>query len=137
MADKITLIFNITLIVFIFFGVFWGLIRGLRRTLSRTLFLLITGVITLFITVPIIKALINIPFTITVDTYGEITQEKFTLVTLIEFLLENHLGEAFVTKYSTLASSLVAIPLLLINTIAYVLIFWILKILLLKRLMIY
>lgn len=131
MADKITLIFNITLIVFIFFGVFWGLIRGLRRTLSRTLFLLITGVIALFITVPIVKALINIPFSMTVDTYGEITQEKFTLVTLIEFLLENYLGETFVTKYSTLASSLVAIPLLLINTIAYVIIFWLLKILLL------
>lgn len=131
MANTITLVCNIIFLVFISFGALWGLIRGFRKTLSRGLFLLLIGIITLFITIPITKLLLEIPITFEIDNAsGEVSSQSMTLIEFTTTLIERFLGEDISTKYPNLAEEVVSLPLMLINAIAYLVIFWVLKILL-------
>lgn len=129
MADTITLVFNILLIAFIVFGMLWGIIRGLKKTISRGLFLLVISIITLFVTIPLVKLLLGIPITVETNSNGEITTTTCTIVEYLSELLKSLLGEEFVGKYPDFASSLASIPLILINAFAYLIVFWLLKIL--------
>ena len=132
MADSITLGCNLAILAFVLFGILWGLIRGLKKTLSRGLFLLVISVITIFVTTPIITKLLEIPISIETNINGSITSSSnCTILEYLTLQIENLLGENFVSNYPDLASSLVAIPIIFINSIAYAIIFWLLKILLL------
>lgn len=130
MANTITLIFNIVCLAFLVFGLFWGLIRGAKKTLSRGLFLLLLTIVTLFVTAPLTKLLLQIPINFNINTDGVVTSETLTIVEYLSQEIEGLLGNDFVTKYPDFASAIVSIPLILINAIVYVVIFWILKIIL-------
>lgn len=132
MSETITLAINIACLVFLVFGMFWGLIRGFKKTLSRGLFLLLLTVVTIFVTAPTAKLILNIPINFNVQVEGGTsTQETLTLVEFLSKTVEDLLGNDFVSKYPDFASSITAIPLILVNAIVYVVLFWLLKILLL------
>lgn len=131
MANTITLIFNIVCLVFLFFGMFWGLIRGAKKTLSRGLFLLLLSVVTIFVTAPLTKLILQIPLNFDVDNGSEVTRETMTLMQFLSKEIENLLGSEFIAKYPDFASALTSIPLILVNAIMYVIVFWLLKIILL------
>lgn len=130
MADTITLVFNIICLVFIFFGFFWGLIRGSKKTLSRGLFLLLLTVVTLFVTAPITKLILQIPINFNINIDGVTSSETMTLAEFLSQEVETLLGNNFVTKYPDFTSAIISIPMILINAIIYVVVFWILKIIL-------
>jgi len=131
MADTITLGFNIFCGVLLFFGIFWGLIRGLKKTTSRLLFILLTSVILLFITVPIVKALLNIsiPTNLTIEDL-EISG-NMSLIEVIEHVIKYYLGETFANNNPEFTNLIVALPIVLINSFIYVILFWLLKLILL------
>ena len=132
MADTITLGFNIFCGVLLFFGIFWGLIRGLKKTVSRFLFILLTSVILLFVTAPLVKALLNIPFDTTIVINDvETLSEKMSLLELITHYIKEFLGEGFVQNNPEFTNLIIALPVILINSIVYVVLFWLLKLLLL------
>lgn len=129
--EYVALILNILLAVFVVFGVIWGLIRGLRKTASRGIFLIITSIILLFVTIPITKALlqikINTEFTIGENTLtGENSIEQ-----IVAFAVKNLLGEDFSNKNPEFVNVITNLPLVFINAIVYMLLFWICKYLLL------
>lgn len=130
MADTITLVFNIICIVFLFFGMFWGFVRGAKKTLSRGLFLLLLSVVTIFVTAPLTKLILQIPINFDINTDGEVTRETMTVLEFLTQEIENLLGSDFIAKYPDFASAIVSIPLILVNAIMYVIVFWILKIVL-------
>ena len=129
--EYIALILNILLALFVVFGVIWGLIRGLRKTASRGIFLIITSIIVLFITIPLTKALlqikINTQFTIGENTLtGENSIEQ-----IVTFAVKNLLGDEFSNKNPEFVSIITNLPLVFINAVVYMLLFWIFKYLLL------
>lgn len=131
MAEYIKLGFSILLLVFIFFGFIWGLIRGLRKTLSRGLFLLITTIILLFVTIPITGLLLNIPVTATISNNTEIIRSgSMPISEVISEYVKLFIGESFVTKNPEILNIITAIPIILINSIVYLILFWVLKYLL-------
>ena len=132
MADTITLGFNIFCGVLLLFGIFWGLIRGLKKTVSRFLFILLTSVILLFVTAPLVEALLNIPFDTTIVINDvETLSEKMSLLELITHYIKEFLGEGFVQNNPEFTNLIIALPVILINSIVYVVLFWLLKLLLL------
>lgn len=131
MADYIKLGFSILLLVFIFFGFIWGLIRGLRKTLSRGLFLLITTIILLFVTAPITGLLLNIPVDATIrDEYGIVCEGSMPISEAISESVKVFVGESFATNNPEILGIVTAVPIMLINSFIYLILFWVLKYLL-------
>lgn len=132
MSQTISLIFNIALLVFILFGVIFGLIRGFRKTLSRGIFLLLTTIILMFVAIPITKALINIPIETTIMDGEEVfLSGELTIKEIITAYTELYLGENFSTTNPEFVNVIASLPIVLINSIVYLILFWICKYLLL------
>lgn len=127
MFETVLLVCNCVLIGFLLLGMFFGLIRGLKKTISRGIFLLITSIILIFVTFPITKIFLNIPFTFE-DANGSTT---VTLIEYVSSMTESFLGKSFLQKNPDLVASLLTIPLLIINSIVFIILFWLLKYLLL------
>lgn len=131
MANYITIGFNILCIVLILFGIFWGLIRGLKKTISRLIFLLALGIALIFITIPITNALLQIPISTTfIEAEGEIVKQV-PIADLLTILLEGFIGKDFATNYPEFTKVLLSLPMTIIYSIMFVILFWTLKILLL------
>lgn len=131
MGQYIVLGLNILLAVFVVFGVIWGLIRGLRKTACRGIFLIITSIILLFVTIPITSSLLKIK--INADfTIGESTMTgQMSIEEIVEYLVKTFLGNDFSNKNPEFVNIITAFPLVFINTIVYLILFWICKYLLL------
>ena len=130
-GNPLTLGLNILLAVLIFFGIFWGFVRGLRKSLGRAIFLLITSLLLIFLAVPITNALLGITVNATIEANGELLiSGRATLKQIIEAYMEYFLGQDMVTKFPELASTLVKIPVIFINAIVYLVLFWLSKLIL-------
>lgn len=131
MADYIKLGFTILLLVFVFFGFLWGIIRGLKKTISRGLFLLLISILLIFIAVPITNLILKIRISMNLTINGNTIYGKFSIAGIITELLKVFIGPEFIAKYPTFAESLVAYGIIFVNSIVYVVLFWLLKYLLL------
>lgn len=131
MANYITLGFNILCLTLIVTGMLWGLIRGLKKTLSRFLFLLILGIILIFLTIPITNVLLKIKISTSfIGEEGELVRQV-PIKELLSIFIERFIGEDFLTKYPEFSELLATLPLTLIYSIVFVILFWILKLILL------
>lgn len=131
MGQYIVLGLNILLAVFVVFGVIWGLIRGLRKTASRGIFLIITSIILLFVTIPITSALLKIRVNTDI-TIGESTLTgQMSIEEIVAYLVKSFLGNDFSNKNPEFVKVITALPLVFINAIVYLILFWICKYLLL------
>lgn len=130
MESYITLGFNIALLVFIFFGVFWGLIRGLRKTACRGIFLIIITIALLLLTPLITKALLGIKFNIVIELKNSTLSGSHNIKEILTFFIEEYLGGDFVSSHPEFTEFIISLPILLINAILYMLLFWICKYLL-------
>jgi len=131
MENYIKLGLNIALAVFLFFGIIAGLIRGLRKTASRGIFLILTAILTLFLTIPITNLLLDIQFPINLTIEESTLSGNHNIEQLLSFIVENYIGKDFATNNPEFLSVITAIPLMFINSIVYLLLFWTLKYLLL------
>lgn len=114
---------------FLISGMFWGLVRGLRKTAIRSVWLVVTaGILILFLSSTITNAIMNAEITINMD--GE-TFNGFK--ELIAYYVENSnvdmsaLGESL----DVVVQTLIAYVSIFLNSIVFVVLFWILKIVLL------
>ncbi len=131
MGQYIVLGLNILLAVFVVFGVIWGLIRGLRKTASRGIFLIITSIILLFVTIPITSALLRIRVNTDI-TIGESTLTgQMSIEEIVAYLVKTFLGNDFSNKNPEFVKVITALPLVFVNAIVYLILFWICKYLLL------
>lgn len=132
MEQYISMGLNIVLLVFVAFGFLVGIIRGLKKTAFRGLFLIITVIIALFITMPITELLLGIKVqsTITIGNNAPI-EGMYTIKENISYLIEEFLGREFVSQNPQSVELILSLPIMIINTIVYVLVFIILKYLLL------
>lgn len=127
----VSLILTILFFVFILSGVLWGIIRGLKKTISRGLFLIITSVILIFVTMPITKALINIPLNVSSFTINEVTiSGSMSIEQLFNQGLKALLGNDFAHS-STIIESASALIIGVVSSIIYLVLFWALKYILL------
>lgn len=131
MADTISLGFNIALLVFVFFGVFWGLIRGLKKTVGRGLFLLVTSIILLFISMSLTRSLLNIKISANIVVEGTVNQTSVTIIEYLAYEIEDMIGKNVAESFQSFINVIISLPILLINSFIYVLLFWLLKLLLL------
>lgn len=127
MSEYIALGLNIALAVFIGFGIIFGLIRGLRKTASRGIFLIITSVILLFVTIPITSAILKIRVNTDVTYMDNTLKGKVSCIELIEFYVENLLGQEFSAQNPEFVNVITAIPVVFMNSIIYLLLFIICK----------
>ena len=131
MGQYITLGLNIALLVFVGIGVLFGFIKGLRKSASNGIFLIIMSIILLFVTVPIANALLDIKIksniTIGDDTFNGYASIKET----IQLYVKHYLGASFVESNPEFVSVISSLPLVFIYAIAYVLLFWVCRLLLL------
>ena len=119
------------LLFFLILGFLVGFIRGLRKTASRAIFLIITAILTLFLTIPITNLLlqIKIPTEIHMDDIN--ISGNVAIKDSLNLIIEALLGSEFVNNNPEMLQTLIALPLMIINAVAYVIIFYILKYLLL------
>ena len=129
MGQYITLGLNIALLVFVGIGVLFGFIKGLRKSASNGIFLIIMSIILLFVTVPIANALLDIKIksniTIGDDTFNGYASIKET----IQLYVKHYLGASFVESNPEFVSVISSLPLVFIYAIAYVLLFWVCRLL--------
>lgn len=130
MEEYISLGLNIALLVFVFFGVFWGFIRGLRKTASRGIFLIITTIVLLLVTPLITKALLGIKLNVHIELENSTLTGSNNLEEIITFFIKEYIGADFVADHPEFANFIISLPILLVNAILYVLLFWICKYLL-------
>ena len=131
MTDYIKLGFSILLLVFVFFGFLWGIIRGLKKTVSRGLFLLLISVLLIFIAVPITNLILKFKISVTMNLSGTEIFGKFSIAELLAEIMKAYIGPEFVAKYPNFADSLVSFGIIFVNSIVYLVLFWVLKYLLL------
>ncbi len=131
MTDYIKLGFSILLLVFVFFGFLWGIIRGLKKTISRGLFLLLISVLLIFIAVPITNLILKFKISVTMNLSGTEILGKFSIAELLAEFMKAYIGPEFVAKYPNFAGSLVSFGIIFVNSIVYLVLFWLLKYLLL------
>lgn len=115
--------------LFVVSGLLWGVIRGLQKTTFRGLWLILTAVILVLLTPVITKWLINI------DLSGfnlEIEGEKVTTINdVIEYTVSQIDGmEDAVSENPILMEFVNKLPGLLINSVIFVLLFFLCKIVL-------
>lgn len=126
-ASTITLVLNILLAVFLLWGALWGLIRGFKNSLYRGLFLIIIMVIAFFISKVVTKAVINIDIGnwISLDVDGVKAKNLNEYLTLtIEKSVETTVDT------TSAVSSLLTIVSIALNSIIFVLLFYILRLIL-------
>jgi len=131
MDQYISMGLNIALLVFITFGFLGGIIRGLKKTAFRGLFLIITVIIALFITMPVTNLLLGIQIDITLNMGSTNISGLLTIKEILAKIIEGLLGEEFVTLNPNSVELILTLPIMVINTIIYVLIFFVLKYILL------
>ena len=127
MNQYITLALNIALGVFLLFGIIAGLIRGLRKTASRGIFLILTSILLLFITVPITSALLKIKVNCNLNIEEATLTGKQSIEDIVAFSVKSFLGEDFSKQNPEFVQVITNLPLVFINAIVYVLLFWICK----------
>jgi len=115
--------------LFIFFGVFWGLIRGFRRTFLRSLWILVPTIcLVLFLSSVVTNALINMEFP--TFTFNGVEVNSITDVVQV-FVEEQEIDLTAVGEsVDSIVKALLTYVGLLLNSIVFVLLFWIIKILL-------
>ena len=131
MASTITLGFNIFCGVLLLSGILWGLIRGVKKTISRFLFLLLTSVILLFVTAPIVKSLLAIPVSVTMNINDTTIEGTMTIMEVISNIVKAFLGESFVSNNPEFTELIISLPIILANAFVYLILFWVSKIVLL------
>ena len=131
MSDYISLTLTGVFLVFILFGIIWGIIRGLKKTISRGLFLLITSIVLIFLAIPITKALCNIPLNINLTIDDLSINGTGTIFEILEKLLEHYLGQEFYQANSVIIETITILPITILSSIVYVIMFWVCKIILL------
>lgn len=128
MEQYISMGLNIVLLVFITFGFLIGIIRGLKKTAFRGLFLIITVIIALFITMPITNLLLGIKIQSTISIGNNTPIEgMYTIKQNLSYFIEGLLGSEFVAQNPQVVELVLSLPIMIINTIVYVLVFIILK----------
>ena len=127
MTDYIKLGFSVLLLVFVFFGFLWGIIRGLKKTISRGLFLLLISVLLIFVAVPITKLILSIKFSVTMNLSGTQIFGKYNVAEILTEIMKVYIGPEFVAKYPNFAESLMSYGIIFVNSIVYVVLFWVLK----------
>lgn len=130
MSEYISLGLILALLVFVVFGIFWGLIRGLRKTASRGIFLIITTIVLLFTTPLITKALCGIKINVFIELANSTIDGKYNIEEILNFFINDFIGGEFTTNYPEFSAFIISIPLIFINSIVYLVLFWILKVLL-------
>ena len=130
MSDYISLTLTGVFLVFILFGMIWGIIRGLKKTISRGLFLLITSIVLIFLAIPITKALCNIPLNINLTIDDLSINGTGTIFEILEKLLEHYLGQEFYQANSVIIETITILPITILSSIVYVILFWVCKIIL-------
>jgi len=125
MDQYISMGLNIALLVFITFGFLGGIIRGLKKTAFRGLFLIITVIIALFITMPVTNLLLGIQIDITLNMGSTNISGLLTIKEILAKIIEGLLGEEFVTLNPNSVELILTLPIMVINTIIYVLIFFV------------
>lgn len=128
--EYLTLGLNIALIVFVVMGVIFGLIRGLRKTASRGIFLILTTIILLFVTPPITSALLQIQITADMTIMEETLTGTHSIYECLEFLVQASFGKDFVSANPGLIDVITALPMVLINSLVYWILFIVCKYLL-------
>lgn len=130
MQDYISLGLNIALLIFVFFGIFWGFIRGLRKTACRGIFLISTMIVLILVTPLITKSLLGIKLNVTIELDNLTISGSNSLRDIVALFIKDFIGTDFITKYPEFTEFVVSIPVLLINAILYVILFWLCKYLL-------
>ena len=120
-------------LIFVLFGMFWGVVRGLRRTLIRSAWLIVTAVILLtflsgVVTNAIIDIIMNSEMIITVNG-----QEYIGVYDALQAFVESSSVdlEAVGNSIESIIKIITSYMALILNSIVFVLLFWILKIILL------
>lgn len=131
MADYIKLGFNILLLVLIVFGFLWGIIRGLKKTVGRGLFLILTSILLIFIAVPITNLILKIGINCNIETESLQLVGRYNIAEILTEIVKSYVGTDFVAKYPDFANVLVSFAIILVNSIVYLVLFWLLKYLLL------
>ena len=129
MGQYITLGLNIVLLVFVGIGVLFGFIKGLRKSASDAIFLIILSIILLFVTVPITNALLNIKINTNFTIGEETLVGLYSIKDIVQFFVKHFLGASFAESNPEMASVIISLPLIFINAIVYVLLFWVCRIL--------
>ena len=131
MTDYIKLGFGILLLVFVFFGFLWGIIRGLKKTVSRGLFLLLISILLIFIAVPVTNLILKIKITCEISLAETEIIGKYNIAELLTEFIKAYIGPDFVAKYPNFAQVIVSFGIIFVNSIVYLVLFWLLKYLLL------
>ena len=131
MADYIKLGFNILLLILIAFGFLWGIIRGLKKTVGRGLFLILTSILLIFIAVPITNLILKIGINCNIETESLQLVGRYNIAEILTEVVKSYVGADFVTKYPEFANVIVSFVIILVNSIVYLVLFWLLKYLLL------
>ena len=113
--------------LFVLSGMYWGLVRGLRRTAIRSIWLVVTALLLmLFLSSAVTNAIMNAEITITIEgeTFNGIEE-------MVAYYVETSNPEMVELGKSldTIIHTVVAYVAIFLNSIIFVLLFWILKIL--------
>lgn len=131
MEKYITLGLNIAILVFVLWGAIVGFSRGIRKTAARGIFLIITTILLLIVTPLLTKALLSIKFNVLIEQKETTLEGSYNLKEILAFFIEGLLGDDFIKSYPTFTEFIISIPLLLLNVVLYVILFWLCKYLLL------
>lgn len=129
--NYITLGLSILFGVFILFGFLWGVIRGLKKTAGRGIFLLVTSIVLIFVAVPITSLILKIKITCNISSEGMELVGSYNIAEILTFYIKSLIGEEFIANYPDFASIIVNFGIMLVNSIVYLVLFWLLKWLLL------
>lgn len=130
-SSYITLGFSILLGVFILFGFLWGIIRGLKKTAGRGIFLLVTSIVLVFVAVPITSLILKIKINCNIVTEDMELVGSYNIAEILTEYIKSLIGTDFIAKYPDFASIIVNFGIMLVNSIVYLVLFWLLKWLLL------
>jgi len=131
MTDYIKLGFSLLLLVFIFFGFLWGIIRGLKKTISRGIFLLVISIVLIFVAVPITNAVLKINISCNIVNAQFELVGKYDVIEILTEVFKAYIGPDFMTQFPDFAQAIVSFGIILVNSIVYLVLFWVLKYLLL------
>lgn len=130
-SSYITLGFSILLGVFVLFGFLWGIIRGLKKTAGRGVFLLVTSIVLIFVAVPITSLILKIKISCNIVTEDMELVGSYNIAEILTEYMKSLIGTDFIEKYPDFASIIVNFGIMLVNSIVYLVLFWLLKWLLL------
>ena len=126
-ATLFNLIITGVVALFVVIGMLWGLGRGLKKTAIRSLWLLVTAILLgLTLSTVITNALINAEWNITIDGTTYTTLQD----ALTEVLKDPEVAKILGDNVETVANVMVAYSAMIINSIVFVLLFWVCKIVL-------